>query len=353
VIACLTQLGFADVLGSIGPYFRFTGVFHPAVAHFPIALLMVAALVESYSVLRRQRKPQPTTLICLYLGGAAAVGARVLGWARADVLREHSQLANLHRWLGIAVAVLAVGAIVITIINRRRESGGLVWAYRGGLFTAAALVGLVGSFGGKLVHGEDYYTDAIASLQNELNTSSENAAKYAVVSTRDSAKSANANVNDTAAKVSDAVTNTASASPTTPAAPVLVAVPSAAPAHPAAADVPPPSVAAAPGFSGGQIDFSRDIAPIFEARCVKCHSETKKKGGYRLDTREHVFAAGESGKVPVLPGKSDESMLVKMIEGKGEFEDSKMPPTGTPLTFQEIALIRRWIDEGAQSSTTP
>jgi mono/diheme cytochrome c family protein len=113
----------------------------------------------------------------------------------------------------------------------------------------------------------------------------------------------------------------------------------------------PLTAVAPPGFSGGRIDYVRDVEPIFQANCVKCHNGTKKKGGYRLDAREHIFAAGESGTAAIVPGKSDDSRLIKMVEGKGDFADSVMPPKGPPLSFQQIQLIRRWIDEGALSST--
>ena len=319
------------------PYWHFSGVMHPAVSHFPIALLMVAALVESWSIIRRQRKPLPTTLVCLYIGAAAAVVASVLGWANADASGEKGQTFNLHKWLGIAVAVVAVASVVMSLLVRRENAGWrLVWGYRGGLFVAAGLVGLVGSLGGKLVHGETYYEDAIASLKLELSQGAADVAETAVAEAK--------TVTEPAEKVIENV-----------ASPVAVAVvtpePVATVAHTTAPDIRPPSPASSSGFGGGQIDYARDIEPIFAANCVKCHNETKKKGGYRLDAFERVFAAGQSGTVPVLPGKSDESLLVKVIEGRGDFADSVMPPKGNPLSFQQIALIRRWIDEGAQSSS--
>ena len=109
-------------------------------------------------------------------------------------------------------------------------------------------------------------------------------------------------------------------------------------------------IASADTVGGGHLDYARDIEPIFAANCVKCHNESKKKGGYRLDAKDRVFAAGESGNVPIVPGKADESRIVKMLEGKGEFADSIMPPKGDPLTYQQIQLIRQWIDDGAKTS---
>ena len=46
--------------------------------------------------------------------------------------------------------------------------------------------------------------------------------------------------------------------------------------------------------------------------------------------KDHLFAAGESGNVPIVPGKADESRIVKMLEGKGEFADSIMARHGIP-----------------------
>jgi uncharacterized membrane protein len=324
---------------NLTPYWHFSGVLHPAVAHFPIALLIVAAVVEAWSVVRRHRKPLPTALVCLYLGTAAAVVATVLGWANADASGEKGTTLNWHRWLGVAVAALALVSVMLSLFARRETAGaGMRWLYRGAVFAGAALVGLVGSFGGKLVHGDTYYDDALATLQEELASVpahiSENATQHM--------KNATAKVAD-AAQVVTKVPGTiipSSKVPANGAAQPGVASPTTA-----------PSADAVVASAGGQIDYDRDIHPIFEDRCISCHNEKKKKGDYRLDTVAHVFAAGESGKVPVIPGKSDDSHLVKLIEGKGEYEDSIMPPKGKPLTFQEISIIRQWIDDGAKVPT--
>ena len=327
------------------PYWHFSGVMHPAVSHFPIALLMVAALVESWSVIRRQRRPLTTTLVCLYIGAAAAVLASVLGWANADASGEKGQTFNLHKWLGIAVAVVALSTVVMSLLVRRERGGKtVVWGYRGGVFVAAGLVGLVGSLGGKLVHGETYYQDALAALQQELSEAAPNAPATAVAEAAVVAESAVASAAETIGNIPADTVAPAATAPVEPTQTIAAA-------QPTAVDVAAPSVVSATGFGGGQIDYARDIEPILQANCVKCHNETKKKGGYRLDAFERVFAAGQSGTAPVMPGKSDESLLVKVIEGRGDFADSIMPPKGNPLSFQQIALIRRWIDEGAQSSS--
>ncbi|MCM8525534.1 MAG: c-type cytochrome [Lentisphaeraceae bacterium] len=97
----------------------------------------------------------------------------------------------------------------------------------------------------------------------------------------------------------------------------------------------------------GGVDFAKQVAPIFEARCVKCHGDNKQKGEYRLDKAEFVMVAGESEEKPVVVGKPAESYLVKLIK-MTEDDDDVMPPKGGTLTPEEIALIEQWITEGAK-----
>lgn len=98
--------------------------------------------------------------------------------------------------------------------------------------------------------------------------------------------------------------------------------------------------------TAGAVDFAKVIAPIFEARCVKCHGEKKQKGEYRLDKAEFVAKAGESEEKPIVPGKPEESYLVKLIKMSDE-DDDVMPPKGGTLTPEQIAVIEKWVKEGA------
>jgi hypothetical protein len=102
-----------------------------------------------------------------------------------------------------------------------------------------------------------------------------------------------------------------------------------------------PGFAAAPETN--QIEFVRDIQPIFLAKCVQCHGDTTAHSGLRLDAKAAAMAGGESG-LAIAPQSSQKSLLVQRIESRG---DDKMPPEGEPLTQQQIALIKRWIDQGA------
>jgi len=104
--------------------------------------------------------------------------------------------------------------------------------------------------------------------------------------------------------------------------------------------IPPPA-------KQNDVTYATHIKPILEASCFKCHGEDKQKAQLRLDSREAVLKGSEDG--PVLEvGKSGESVLVKLTARVGDEEDW-MPPIdkGEPLTLDQLALIRAWIDQGA------
>ena len=102
--------------------------------------------------------------------------------------------------------------------------------------------------------------------------------------------------------------------------------------------------------STGGVDFAKQVAPIFEERCIKCHGEEKQKGEYRMDKAEFVMVAGESEEKPIVPGKPDESYLVKLIKMTDD-DDDVMPPKGGTLKPEQIAIIVKWIEEGAKFPT--
>jgi len=93
------------------------------------------------------------------------------------------------------------------------------------------------------------------------------------------------------------------------------------------------------------VDFTRDIAPIFAARCVSCHGPEKQRSGYRLDVRSTALAGGELSAPNIVPGDAAGSPLIRYITGADP--EMEMPPRGEPVPAQEVALIRRWIEEGA------
>ena len=97
------------------------------------------------------------------------------------------------------------------------------------------------------------------------------------------------------------------------------------------------------------IDFARDVFPLLKQHCFECHGAGKQKSSLRLDVKSLAFKGGENFPSLIKPGHSAESVLIRVVAG---LEDGfLMPPNsnGKPtLTIDEIARVRRWIDQGAK-----
>jgi mono/diheme cytochrome c family protein len=101
---------------------------------------------------------------------------------------------------------------------------------------------------------------------------------------------------------------------------------------------------ALPSAADRQIDFVKDVQPIFAARCYECHGPKKQESSFRLDHKGTALAGGNLGQA-ILPGKSADSPLVRYVAGLEE--GMQMPPEGEPLSKEQIGILRAWIDQGA------
>ncbi len=86
-----------------------------------------------------------------------------------------------------------------------------------------------------------------------------------------------------------------------------------------------------------KIDFVRQIQPILQQRCVSCHGPKLQSANLRLDLHD-------SAKRVILPGHAKTSRIIAMVRGS---EGETMPPVGDKLAEAQIALIEKWIDQGA------
>lgn len=94
-------------------------------------------------------------------------------------------------------------------------------------------------------------------------------------------------------------------------------------------------------------DFKKDIAPILEASCVKCHNEKKAKGKLNMATKAGFEKGGEDGKL-VEAGKPAESALIKVLELAPDHDDAMPPLDKAPRPSKEqIETLKKWITEGA------
>src|SRR5437667_1456807 len=102
-----------------------------------------------------------------------------------------------------------------------------------------------------------------------------------------------------------------------------------------------------------KVDFNRDIRPILAENCYKCHGpdDGARKAKLRFDLRAEALKPAKSGNTAIVPGAPEKSELIARITTTDL--DDRMPPlkTGKPLSPNQIALLRRWIAQGALYAT--
>lgn len=94
-----------------------------------------------------------------------------------------------------------------------------------------------------------------------------------------------------------------------------------------------------------QIDFVKDVQPIFQAACLKCHGPELAESEYRLDVREIALTKGAAYAPNIIPQKSAESPLIQFVAG--HVDGMQMPAKGAKLSAEQIGILRAWIDQGA------
>jgi len=95
-----------------------------------------------------------------------------------------------------------------------------------------------------------------------------------------------------------------------------------------------------------EVRFNRDIRPILSNRCFKCHGPDLKKASLDLQSRETALAPRGKRGPAIVAGKAAQSRLIERVTASEESE--RMPPKGEPLTSDQIAKLRTWIDQGAK-----
>jgi hypothetical protein len=104
-----------------------------------------------------------------------------------------------------------------------------------------------------------------------------------------------------------------------------------------------------PAPAAEPLDYARDVRPVLAKSCFKCHGPDKaaRKGKLRLDVRAEALKGGSSGDPAFVPGKPDESELVRRIESADETEVMPPPAAKMPLPPEHKELLKRWVREGA------
>jgi len=133
-----------------------TGRLHPLLLHFPIALVLTAAVAELAAILTHDRAFHVVAVANVRAGAVLGMAAAVTGWllASASVVDDARSL-EWHRWIGTAAMMATFGAALASAcIDQQRSI--VRWLYRIALFWAAALVSIAGHLGARLVWGADF-----------------------------------------------------------------------------------------------------------------------------------------------------------------------------------------------------
>ena len=98
--------------------------------------------------------------------------------------------------------------------------------------------------------------------------------------------------------------------------------------------------------SNNEVDYSADVKPILNKKCISCHGGVQAKSGFSLLFREDALAKTESGKPAIVPGDPSASEMIRRITH--DDPEERMPYQHEPLSKEEIRILKNWIKQGAK-----
>jgi hypothetical protein len=109
----------------------------------------------------------------------------------------------------------------------------------------------------------------------------------------------------------------------------------------------PAALLFATSLAAAEVDYIADVKPLLVRKCSACHGPLKQEMGLRLDAGQLIHRGSDDAKV-IIPGRSSESRIIEKVSA--EDPALRMPPEGEgePLTSEQIATLRTWIDAGAK-----
>lgn len=276
---------------------KFLGRLHPAAVHFPIALLLLAAILELFTLKNFNSKLRPSIQILIITGLISAIFAALLGFFLSKDETGGTNL-NIHQW--VAYATLFLGAVswflLDNIITKQQLS--LIKPYRSILiFTSVGII-VTGHYGASLAHGDDYLT---STLPWSPDYEQKKDLSFNLKSFKKDSNGLNKTVGLDKIPVLD---------------------------------------------KKQQVELNVQVRAIFAHNCIKCHGEEKVKGELRLDSKAMILKGGENGPV-IVPGNPEKSELFKRINLSANHEDV-MPQKGKKLSADDIEIIKFWIEQGAK-----
>jgi uncharacterized membrane protein len=227
----------------------FLGRLHPLLVHFPIGILIAALFMEMTTVGGRRPGLRQGINWMVFLGAGFAVLAAILGWFLKSFDDYSGDLVQLHQYLGITTATLAVLSAVLLQSALKGKLSNLM-PYRVALTLSVAFLAISSHMGATLTHGEGFLTEAFADDGFDAEDNSQ--VLLAALSLKDS-------------------------------------------------------------LSEPQLDqLNLGVRAIFAHNCYQCHSENKQKGKLVLENKRGVFRGGESGTI-ITPGEPLESELFRRL----------------------------------------
>ena len=222
---------------------KFLGRLHPLIVHFPIGLLIVALILELFTLNKKNQELRGGINLLLIFGALGAVISVAFGLLLKTQDEYSGSLLTIHQWTGIATAILSAATV---LLNARiiKQSNRSLKTYRGVLIFTVLNVTIAGHYGAALTHGADFLTSALPG--NGRNSDFD----VAQFTKGEGGKAMNVN---------------------------QIAV------------------------------LNLEVRSIFAHNCYKCHSSEKMKGELRLDKKVFVMKGGESGDVlsPGHPEESE------------------------------------------------
>ena len=261
------------------------GRLHPLMVHFPVALILFAAILELMTLKRFASPLRAGIRSCVYVGALSAVVSTAFGLLLAKDGDYGPEALSLHQWWGIGTTLLGMITLFFLYRSGNKSSGSRIMAYRAFLFITAIAISVTGHFGATLTHGEDYLS---APTQGEKKDTGRPVAKTDFVALK------------------------------------------ADTAHLTAKQ---------------EAYLNIQVKAIFAHNCYKCHGPEKIKGDLRLDNKKMIFRGGESGPL-FIAGNPSESEIIRRLTLPRNHKDA-MPPKGKKIADDDIKTLGFWIQKGA------
>lgn len=292
-IPSLWTFGFAqeEIVGDPDKVFWFwqlLGRLHPLAVHFPVSLLLVAGLMELTTLKNYHSNLRSGIYILVLIGAISAVLSVVFGWLLADLESYGGETLALHRWTGLATAILSTLTFIFIYLIKKHDRRRLIIPYRTVLLASVIGITVAGHLGASITHGEDFLSSVTPWAAPDEENSDFGAVKV-----------------DLASFPSGTDTLTLEQ----------------------------------------EVKLNMGVRTILAHSCYKCHSSDKTEGELRFDSKEHVFKGGESG-LSIVPGDLSKSELYRRITLPVGHKEA-MPGKGKPLPKQDVELIAYWIEKGA------